>query len=112
MDDLRVDADIGNVERDGPLDAVEVVIEAGIFIDKQRCGHTAQIERIAQIHLKIALDELDCPLQLIDAERSMIVLRNGQLAHMTNLTFFTFSDKSPEIIRYIIRDWPGLCKRE
>ena len=69
-------------------------------------------ERIAQIHLKIALDELDRPLQLIDAERSMIVLRNGQLAHMTNLTFFTFSDKSPEIIRYIIRDWPGLCKRE
>ena len=112
MDDLRVDADIGNVERDGPLDAVEVVIEAGFFIDKQRCGHTAQIERIAQIHLKIALDELDCPLQLINAERSMLVLRNGQLAHMTNLTFFTFSGKSPEIIRYIIRDWPGLCKRE
>ena len=69
-------------------------------------------ERIAQIHLKIALDELDCPLQLIDAERSMIILRNGQLAHMTNLTFFTFSGKSPEIIRYIIRDWPGLCKRK
>ena len=87
MDDLRVDADIGNVERDGALDTVEVVIEAGIFIDEQRCGHTAQIERIAQIHLKIALDELDCPLQLIDAERSMIILRNGQLAHMTNLTF-------------------------
>ena len=87
MDDLRVDADIWDVKGDGTLDAVEVVIEAGIFIDKQRCGHPAQIERIAQIHLKIALDELDCPLQLINAERSMIILRNGQLAHMTNLTF-------------------------
>ena len=62
--------------------------------------------------IKENIDELDCPLQLIDAERSMIILRNGQLAHMTNLTFFAFSGKSPEIIRYIIRDWPGLCKRE
>ncbi len=87
MDDLCIDADVGNIERDGALVAVEVVIEAGVFIDEQRRGHTAQIERIAQIHLKIALDELDRPLQLINAERSMIVLRNGQLAHMTNLTF-------------------------
>ena len=58
---LSVEADIWDVKADRAFNPVEVIVESRIFVDKQGSGHAAQIQRIAQIHLKVTLDKLDCP---------------------------------------------------
>ena len=84
MDNLRLRTDVGDVEADGALIAVEIVVEAGALLDKQRCGYAAQIECIAQIDLKIAFDEFNCTLQFVDRQRRPVTGGDGELAHMAN----------------------------
>ena len=72
---------IGDVKGDGALHAVEVVVQAGIFLHEQGSGDTAQIQRLPQIHLKIALDELDGPLHLVGGQRRLVAGRDRQFAH-------------------------------
>ena len=81
MNDLGIGADVGNVKGDGPLDAVEVVVQTRIFIHEQRSRNPAEIEGIAQIDLKIALDEFDGALHFIDRQRGVVVLRDIDFAH-------------------------------
>jgi hypothetical protein len=81
MHDLGVFADVGNVEADRALVAVQVVVEAGIFLDEERRGDAAQIERLPQIDLEAAFDEFNGPLHLIDGQRRAVPLRNNQIAH-------------------------------
>ena len=81
MNDLGIGADVGNVKGDGTLDAVEVVVQTGIFIHEQRSRNPAEIEGIAQIDLKIALDEFDGALHFIDRQRGVVVLRDIDFAH-------------------------------
>ena len=79
--DLCVDADVGNIEGDGALNAVEVVVQTGVFIHEQRSGNPAKIEGIAQIHLEIALDEFNGALHFINRQRGVVVLRDHDVAH-------------------------------
>ena len=78
---LTVRADVGNIERNGTLHPVEVIVQTGIFVDEQRGRHAAQIERLPEVHLKIALDEFNRALHLIDGQRRVITLRNDDFAH-------------------------------
>ena len=69
MHHLTVRAHVGNIERNGALHAVQVIVQTGIFADEQRGGHAAQIQRLPEVHLKIALDEFNGALHLIDGQR-------------------------------------------
>ena len=51
------------------------------ILHEQRRGHAAQIERVGQIRLKIALDEFDGALHFIDRQRGVVVLRDIDFAH-------------------------------
>ena len=81
MDHLGIDAHVGDVELDRPLISVEVVVEAGILFHKQRGGNPPQIEGMTEIHLEIALDELNGPLHFVDGEGRMIALGEKYLTH-------------------------------
>ena len=85
MHDLRFNADVGDVKRDGALIAVEIVIQTGSSFDKQRRRHTQQIERVTQIFLEIVLDELDRALRFIDAQRARVSSGNTAFTHFNVL---------------------------
>ena len=74
-------AHIGDVEGDRALHAVEVVVQAGILLHEQGSGDTAQIQRLPQIHLKIAFDELDGALHLVGGQRRLVSGGDRQFAH-------------------------------
>ena len=74
-------AHIGDIKGNRALHAVEVVVQTGILLHEQRSGNPAQIQRLPQIHLKIALDELDSPLHLIGGQRRFVAGRDRQFAH-------------------------------
>ena len=78
---LPVCAHIGNIKGNRALHAVQVVVQAGIFLYEQGSGNTAQIQRLPQIHLKIALDELNGALHLIGGQRRLVPGGDRQLAH-------------------------------
>ena len=72
---------VGNVERNGALHAVEVIVQTGTLLHEQGSGDPAQIQRLPQIHLKIALDELNGPLHLVGGQRRLVAGRDRQFAH-------------------------------
>ena len=55
VDDLGGFMGLGDVEADGALDAVEVVVKAGVRVDEQGSGHAAQTERVCEIFFEAAL---------------------------------------------------------
>ena len=81
MDDLRLGVYVGNVKTDRPLVAVQVIVQAGGLLHEQRRGHAAQIERVGQIRLEIALDEFDRALQFVDGQGGAVALWDEDLAH-------------------------------
>ena len=81
MHDLRLSADVRDVEADRALIAVQIVVQAGSLLHEQRRGYTAQIQRVGQIRLEIALDEFNGALQLVDGQGRVVALRDRDLAH-------------------------------
>ena len=75
-------AHIGNIERDGALHTIEVIVQTRIFIDEQRGGHSAQIQCLTEVDLKIALDELDGALHFIHGQRCFVPFGNNDFAHV------------------------------
>ena len=71
----------GHVEGDGPLHAVEVVVEAGFRAHEQRGGDPLQIQRAAQMAGKGVFDELDGPLGVVNRKGRAIALGDFQLDH-------------------------------
>ena len=63
-------------EADGPLDAVEVVVDAQSFHDEEWGGDAAQPQFCRQVLLEEFLDELDALLGLSCIEQSAIVVRS------------------------------------
>ena len=84
---LAVGADVGHVEGDGTLIAVEVVVEAGGLLHKQRGGNPPQIQGITEIFLKILLDKFDCALGLVDRQGRMISRGNHDFGHARSSFF-------------------------
>ena len=66
----------GNVERHRALHAVQVVVQAKGRVYKQRCGHTLEVQRAAQLCQKNLFDEPDGLLRLIKPQCTLIPLRN------------------------------------
>ena len=81
MNDLRVGADVGNVERNGALITVEVIIEAGGLFHEKRRADAAQVQCVAEVGFEIAFDEFDCPLHFVSVQRRFVRIRNTNLAH-------------------------------
>ena len=81
MHDLRLRADVRDVEADRALIAVQIVVQAGSLLHEQRRGYAAQIQRVGQIRLEIALDEFNGALQLVDGQGRVVALRDRDLAH-------------------------------
>ena len=79
---------VGDIEGDRALHAVEVVIQPRIFFHKQWGGDPPQIQGIAEIHLKIALDKLNGPLHFIDRQRGFVALWDTDLAHCVSTSLF------------------------
>ena len=88
MDHLPGGVYVGDIEGDRALHAVEVVIQPRIFFHKQWGGDPPQIQGIAEIHLKIALDKLNGPLHFIDRQRGFVALRDTDLAHCVSTSLF------------------------
>ena len=85
--DLRVQRGGGDVERDRALDAVQVVVQAGRRVDKQRRGHALQVQCGADFDEENIFDQADRLLRLIKAEARRITFRNGNPVH-NNHPFF------------------------
>ncbi len=81
MHHLSLCAHIGDIKGHGALHAVEVIVQTRILIHKQGSGNAPQIQRLPQIHLEIALDELDCALHLIGRQRRFVPSRDRHFAH-------------------------------
>ena len=79
-------AHIGDVESHRTLETIEVIVKARLIINEQGSGDAAQIQRLTQIHLEIALDKLDGPLHLIDRQGRFVTLGNDNFAHNEHLT--------------------------
>jgi ATP:corrinoid adenosyltransferase len=85
---LCIGIHIGNIKTNRTLYAVEIVVQTRIFINEQRSGYTAQIQRITQIHLKITLDEFNSAYHygLLDKEFAKQLILNGREYCETVLT--------------------------
>ena len=94
MDDLRVYTDVGDVEAHRTLVPIQIIIQTGILLHKKGGGHSAQIQRIAQIDLKVTFDKFDSALHFIRGQRRAISLRDHELAHKNGL----LSEKYAKII--------------
>ena len=81
VDHLGVLADTGNVEPDGALHAVEVVVQAGIGSDKQGGGYPAQVQSVGKIGLKGFFDKGNGPLQLVVGQGGLVALGDHKSAH-------------------------------
>ena len=73
LHDLCVSADVRNIEVHRALVAVQVVIQTGGFLHKQRRRNAEQIQICGQLILKQAFEQADGLLCVIDAEQTAIV---------------------------------------
>ena len=78
---LGVGPHIRDIKAHRALHAVEIIIQAGVVVHKEGRGYTAQIQRLCQIDLEIALDELNGTLHFIAGQRSLVAGGNDDLAH-------------------------------
>ena len=81
VDDLHVGAEVEDIELHRPFDAVEVVVEAGLGLYEEGCGHTRQFEAARELPLKGVLRQLDGDLSLHNVQLGKIVLRQGEVSH-------------------------------
>ena len=82
MDYLGVGTNIGDVEGNGTLDTVEVIVQTRILINEQGGGNPTQIQCLTKVYLEIALDELDGALHFIHGQRRFVPFRNNDFAHV------------------------------
>ena len=78
---LCLDAAVLDVKGHLALHAVQVVIQAGGSLQKQRCGHAVQIQRGAQGIGKQPLHRADGALGVVQVQRGFVVCRDDDLAH-------------------------------
>ena len=81
MNHLTVSPHIGDIKRNRPLYAIQVIIQTGILTDKQRSGDPTQIQRLPQIDLEVTLNKLDSTLHFIDRQRRFVTGGNENLTH-------------------------------
>ena len=82
MHHLGVGTNIGDVEGNGALDTVEVIVQTRILINEQGSRHPAQIQCLTEVDLEIALDELNGALHFVHGKRRFVPFRNNDLTHV------------------------------
>ena len=86
MDDLRLFTDCRHVKGYRTLHAVQVVVQAGAFGDKQRRRYPFQMERGREISLEAALDEIDRALGFVYGQLCLVACGNIGVCHRIYLT--------------------------
>ena len=81
LDHLCFNAAVFHIEGDFPLDAVQVVVQAGRGLHKERCGHAVEIQRGAQGVGKQPLHRANGALGVVQVQRGRVVCRNDRFAH-------------------------------
>ena len=86
LDDLSLSsAEGGDVERDGALDAVEVVVQTRGGIHEQRRGHAQEVESLCEAALEVVLDALDRDLRLMQSELGAVCCGDDEMVHVPSL---------------------------
>ena len=70
-----------NKSDDWALKAIEVIIQTGIFRNKQGSGHTLQIQRACKLFLEISFDVGNGPLGIIGIQIGLVTFRNIDFIH-------------------------------
>ena len=78
---LRFGAAVLDVEGDLPLDAVQVVVQAGGGLQEQRCGHAVEVQRGAECVCEQPLHGADGALGVVQIQRRRVVCRDDRFTH-------------------------------
>ena len=87
---LCLGAAVLDVKGNLALHAVQIVVQAGGSLQKQRCGHAVQVERGAQGIGKQPLHRADGALRVVQVQRGFVVCWDDDLAHNVYLSFCDF----------------------
>ena len=82
MNDNRFTPVLLYIKAHGTFDTVEVIVESGFGIDKQRRGNAFEVEGKAKTLFKTALQEPDRGLRLVKVEFAFLAFGNISLGHM------------------------------
>ena len=85
LDDLRLCSSVLDVEGDFAFITVQVIVQAGGCLQKQRRGNTVKLKGGGQRVSELALDDADCLLGIILRKKRMISVRNNDMTHRENL---------------------------
>ena len=72
---------IQHIEGDGPLDAVQVVVQAGRRVDEQGRGDAQQIQALHEQRLEEVLDFLDRDLRLMQRQLGLVTFGDVEFFH-------------------------------
>ena len=81
MDHLRIRFGLEDVKGNRAFHSVEVVVDAGCAVHKQRGSDPFEVEGFGEFLLKCSFDEFNSRLGVIQAQRGLIVLGNEYFAH-------------------------------
>ncbi|CAN3977223.1 large-conductance mechanosensitive channel protein MscL, partial [Dysosmobacter welbionis] len=81
VDHLAVGAHIGDVKGDRALHAVQVIVQAGAAVHEQGGGDPVQVQAHTKAVLKLLVDQLDGPLELVVAEGHPVAGGDGGFTH-------------------------------
>ena len=81
LDHLCFNAAVFHIEGDFPLDAVQVVVQAGRSLHEERRGHAVEIQRGAQGVGKQPLHRANGALGVVQVQRGRVVCGNDRFAH-------------------------------
>ena len=68
-----------DLKADRAFDTVQVVVQARVFLDKQRGGNPVKVQKCAQPVFKQTVDQADRLLGVIHAEKALIPLGNDRV---------------------------------
>ena len=68
-----------DLKADRALDTVQVVVQARVFLDKQRGGNPVKVQKRTQPVFKQTVDQADRLLGVIHAEKALIPLGNDRV---------------------------------
>ncbi len=85
LNDLRLCSGVLDVEGDLAFITVQVIVQAGGCLKKQRRGNAVKLQGGGQRISKLALDDTDRLLGIILRKKRMISVRNNDMTHRENL---------------------------
>ena len=84
MDNLGILTHRRHIKGNRALHAAEVIVQTGIFGNKQGSGHTLQIQRPGKFLLEHLLDMGNGPLGIVSIQSGLVALGNVDLVHIAS----------------------------